>query len=219
MGCGEGSPPRVRGKVLRMTRRFAPGRITPACAGKSEAAAVPCRRSEDHPRVCGEKYLVWFERFDFRGSPPRVRGKGYLGGPLGMRRRITPACAGKSRRPARRRCCFRDHPRVCGEKIVHILLKNLRVGSPPRVRGKEFPVIASSVGKRITPACAGKSKRQSKINREYGDHPRVCGEKSFGVWISAGGTGSPPRVRGKAFSASWRRHSAGITPACAGKSG
>ena len=30
-----GSPPRVRGTVLRLRSRLAPGRITPACAGNS----------------------------------------------------------------------------------------------------------------------------------------------------------------------------------------
>ena len=55
--CGkrEGSPPRVRGKaVLHRAGRKAPG-ITPARAGKSDAAFQVDNADGDHPRACGEK--------------------------------------------------------------------------------------------------------------------------------------------------------------------
>ena len=53
--AAEGSPPRMRGKVMLRKADGAAVRITPAYAGKSsreEFLAIP---SEDHPRVCGEK--------------------------------------------------------------------------------------------------------------------------------------------------------------------
>ena len=53
--AGMGSPPRMRGKVMRRFSASAVGGITPAYAGK-RAAGVACECGNgDHPRVCGEK--------------------------------------------------------------------------------------------------------------------------------------------------------------------
>ena len=50
----------------------------------------------DHPRVCGEKYdRAWCADMK-EGSPPRMRGKGYIQNLKGRGLRITPAYAGKS---------------------------------------------------------------------------------------------------------------------------
>ena len=51
----QGSPPRMRGKVLRITRPQLYARITPAYAGKSPPPARMPGLCRDHPRVCGEK--------------------------------------------------------------------------------------------------------------------------------------------------------------------
>ena len=91
--------------------------------------------------------------------------------------RITPACAGKSWYELGGLLSRRDHPRVCGEKSVVERVAPLRLGSPPRVRGKVRDVLLSIGIIRITPACAGK--RHPQGGRVHGseDHPRVCGEK------------------------------------------
>ena len=54
----EGSPPRMRGKASGSWKNFCAMRITPAYAGKSYRAEYECGLSEDHPRVCGEKFFV-----------------------------------------------------------------------------------------------------------------------------------------------------------------
>ena len=52
---GQGSPPRVRGKVtVPLICRVSVG-ITPACAGKSSITSFRLPLYQDHPRVCGEK--------------------------------------------------------------------------------------------------------------------------------------------------------------------
>ena len=61
--CGEcrqviqpdGSPPRVRGKVLAALMPENRVGITPACAGKSLILVKRWCFLWDHPRVCGEK--------------------------------------------------------------------------------------------------------------------------------------------------------------------
>ena len=86
------------------------------------------------------------------------------------------------------------------------------------MRGKEIKVPANTALTGITPACAGKSPRREPGLRAAGDHPRVCGEKikfERGYNVKQG---SPPRVRGKERQAAIDAVTAGITPACAGKS-
>ena len=52
-----GSPPPMRGKDFSLLRDNGIDRITPAYAGKSNVIANFDFRSEDHPRLCGEKLL------------------------------------------------------------------------------------------------------------------------------------------------------------------
>ena len=146
-----------------------------------------------------------------------MRGKGNLSGPFYSRSGITPACAGKRVRQHRRAGGKRDHPRVCGEKGSRYREIIRSMGSPPRVRGKDAVLfyMADPVG--ITPACAGKSRFQSRPRPVAGDHPRVCGEKAVSVFIRLLHTGSPPRVRGKVVPVVAPVVVPGITPACAGK--
>ena len=112
----QGSPPRMRGKVLISHSLLGSSGITPAYAGKSNTRVHACVRVQDHPRVCGEKLMPTIVYYGQLGSPPRMRGKGCAAPAHRTPSGITPAYAGKSccqdLQPARRR----DHPRVCGEK-------------------------------------------------------------------------------------------------------
>ena len=49
-----GSPPRMRGKLLRNRDDVDIERITPAHAGKTEEYSSRHRIRKDHPRACGE---------------------------------------------------------------------------------------------------------------------------------------------------------------------
>ena len=93
-----GSPPRMRGKGVRLFQRLGVGGITPACAGKSAVVRRNRRKPEDHPRVCGEKSMMVPHTLTLLGSPPRMRGK------------VT--CTTMSTTTTG------DHPRVCGEKFT-----------------------------------------------------------------------------------------------------
>ena len=130
---------------------------------------------------------------------------------------ITPACAGKRPRAASRPAILQDHPRVCGEKFACIVLIYRPMGSPPRVRGKVTKKIFIGLGRRITPACAGKSVTKIARPEVCKDHPRVCGEKPIRFGCLVWGGGSPPRVRGKVLAVLPLVNELRITPACAGK--
>ena len=173
-----GSPPRVRGKGLRLRISAVAVGITPARAGKSIEGSRTAPRVWDHPRACGEKMLSFAPYQSHVGSPPRARGKVFLvdlvlllrlGSPprargkdaalqeIAKSRGITPACAGKRRGLAGDRQEPRDHPRVRGEKVISAYNPDCFLGSPPRARGKANYGKYIPLTTRITPACAGKS--------------------------------------------------------------
>ena len=131
---------------------------------------------------------------------------------------ITPAYAGKSRTLSGLRFWKRDHPRVCGEKHDVMYDPDRDRGSPPRVRGKASGSWKCFCAMGITPACAGKRTQYFPACSCIWDHPRVCGEKSFGDVVALDAIGSPPRVRGKELDFLPGFFGDRITPACAGKS-
>ena len=112
----KGSPPRVRGTDWRWPRWIWIFRITPACAGNRWSCRRPWWTRWDHPRVCGEQYLLEMKTWVGEGSPPRVRGTAPSPPARCLRKRITPACAGNSALPPVSAMAAWDHPRVCGEQ-------------------------------------------------------------------------------------------------------
>ena len=70
-----GSPPPMRGKAVTGVTAAVAGRITPAYAGKSKSANCECNWSKDHPRLCGEKFILHKHMICIQGSPPPMRGK------------------------------------------------------------------------------------------------------------------------------------------------
>ncbi len=173
-----GSPPRARGKAQQFVIDHGVNGITPACAGKSPSGKNSPAAARDHPRACGEKFFGLARRDEWVGSPPRVRGKvdkvfsrtNYGG--------ITPARAGKRAPVHNCSAPAGDHPRACGEKSDAQRLPLVKLGSPPRVRGKEITVEPGSIHQGITPARAGKSEAVASELDPNRDHPRACGEKA-----------------------------------------
>ena len=133
---------------------------------------------QDHPRACGENLSPPVSVRDVVGSPPRMRGKQQVVKAANDNARITPAHAGKTYRVNTQRFWIEDHPRACGENPAFWLSIMSRVGSPPRMRGKlrKRTLIMKSCG--ITPAHAGKTRKNGQTYYNVEDHPRACGENS-----------------------------------------
>ena len=92
-----GSPPRMRGRVIRgLATRITSG-ITPAYAGKSHHLPAHTGKIRDHPRVCGEEFTQSATKTTIPGSPPRMRGRVPIGENGWWAVGITPAYAGKRR--------------------------------------------------------------------------------------------------------------------------
>ena len=234
----KGSPPRMRGKALRLHGRGWLAGITPACAGKSRSRSWTRCARRDHPRACGEKCIYrqyitacsgspppvrgkekeHHRDVGFAGSPPPVRGKGFPCSPQAGQRRITPACAGKRGLDVVRTHWSQDHPRPCGEKAAESCLLSAFLGSPLPMQGKDLLRSPGGRKERITPAHAGKSCPQRTLSPRPQDHPRACGKKWKIKCANTRRKGSPPRVRGKGARRSLGVRHLRITPACAGKS-
>ena len=172
-----GSPPRMRGKAERRSKRPQNPGITPACAGKSIGETLLETIDRDHPRVCGEKQQMIADAGKGMGSPPRMRGKAERRSKRPQNPGITPAYAGKRDLVISESGDIEDHPRVCGEKRRVRSWRALLLGSPPRMRGKVFIGQVCIAPKGITPAYAGKRFTLYLRLRVHWDHPRVCGEK------------------------------------------
>ena len=111
--------------------------ITPAYAGKSINQFATDFFLKDHPRLCGEKSLLYPSAQQQLGSPPPMRGKGSAYRFCQRLQRITPAYAGKSKEDKNG--------------------KGSQAGSPPPMRGKGVSGFSLTSVSRITPAYAGKS--------------------------------------------------------------
>ena len=147
--------------------------------------------------MCGENACSGPVGRTSTGSPPRVRGKLRERARRPRRARLTPACAGKTQGGSPVSWIWRAHPRVCGENASERARSPVQRGSPPRVRGKRGVVLQDDPGRRLTPACAGKTVATRDTMSRSAAHPRVCGEN---------GSGAGPANR-----TGW------LTPACAGK--
>ena len=117
-GCGEntfekmqkirkqGSPPRMRGKPEQYWDGDFTLGITPADAGKTNGCGTSKKRTEDHPRGCGENPMRRRMQASGIGSPPRMRGKPRHNTAYQCYARITPADAGKTGLPPILNTCY-----------------------------------------------------------------------------------------------------------------
>ncbi len=134
-----------------------------------------------------------------------------------LKKRITPAGAGKTITRLSDIIGAEDHPRRCGENHGYTQTGKSAEGSPPQVRGKLSIYDVIETINRITPAGAGKTCRRWSGRYMRTDHPRRCGENFFRRPPCRVGRGSPPQVRGKPITAVPAESRKPITPAGAGK--
>ena len=168
----------MRGKGAGGAGAAAAAGITPAYAGKRPAEIEEIFGGGDHPRICGEKVVLFDDETKEIGSPPHMRGKAAQAALPYLDTRITPAYAGKRRHQTVRRQKNEDHPRICGEKYSRYIFRMVSSGSPPHMRGKGLRIVRVSALPGITPAYAGKRQRGRAGLGPGKDHPRICGEKT-----------------------------------------
>ena len=88
----------MRGKLSSDHIDFGGIRITPAHAGKTQSTLSISFLRPDHPRTCGENFILPVVLALIDGSPPHMRGKLENKRTNKRKTRITPAHAGKTLR-------------------------------------------------------------------------------------------------------------------------
>ena len=130
-----GSSPRMRGAQAGSLRLLFEPRIIPADAGSTRLDCHRYHAGGDHPRGCGEHYLLEWRFEHVEGSSPRMRGARTELYTANEAHRIIPADAGSTVMPSPSgRSCW-DHPRGCGEHRSNRAELRGQVGSSPRMRG------------------------------------------------------------------------------------
>ncbi len=150
-----GSPPRAWGIRQRPTAKAAVLRFTPTCVGNTPMMSLPVTVNPVHPHVRGEYADISEATRATRGSPPRAWGIPGDYALLPNRGRFTPTCVGNTGRPSRRLRKRAVHPHVRGEYVDGDVVRQPRVGSPPRAWGIPCKAWAKTGPKRFTPTCVG----------------------------------------------------------------
>ena len=89
---------------------------------------------------------------------------------------IIPAYAGSTLTVTRGTRWTGDHPRICGEHHLFVLLAQHREGSSPHMRGAPTEALKPDTISGIIPAYAGSTIPSTVHITLPGDHPRICGE-------------------------------------------
>ena len=110
------------------------------------------------------------------GSPPLARGVLHKDTTLISIGRITPACAGSTKITPISVAMVKDHPRLRGEYVWSSWIHRRASGSPPLARGVLTERRNEMANERITPACAGSTKKTHHFPHSSKDHPRLRGE-------------------------------------------
>ena len=149
----------MRGKLNGTLDWHLRWRNIPAYAGKTHDLYHIHRKEREHPRVCGENRLVRKEKSWLPGTSPRMRGKRLRNSEKTPEGRNIPAYAGKTFFCSSAFLLSEEHPRVCGENLRSHRLRQPKIGTSPRMRGKPFCLCLITSVYRNIPAYAGKTHR------------------------------------------------------------
>jgi len=171
-----------------------------------------------YPRSRGELLMVKrFHQFT-DDPPPHARGKRSQDFITGVRTRLTPALAGKTKSRMHRSamatshprtrgennkrqqhncCCCASPPHSRGENILVATLSLAQVDLPPHSRGKPEAVNIKRCAACLTPARAGKTSRRQIRSFVPSSHPRTRGENTARARRLPILIASPPHARGK----------------------
>ncbi len=191
-----GSPPaRRRGPPYWRERRGLTQRLTPASAGTTRTPSSSGTSKTAHPRGGGDHSCRLCRCSASSGSPPRRRGPRRAGAVVGRDDRFTPASAGTTRCPTRRRRSPTVHPRIGGDHDEKSLRGALLLGSPPRRRGPRDPLDLAVRVVRLTPASAGTTSPLSPVAHWWPVRARVGGNHALWRMVPTSSRRTPWRLR------------------------
>ena len=145
----------MRGALRLWAARSARTGIIPADAGSTGDSHTVFVLRKDHPRGCGEHYILALLLILPLGSSPRMRGARKRHCRFSATTGIIPADAGSTVNSAQWWAFDEDHPRGCGEHTLRIPRLVLYPGSSPRMRGAPGRKVHTPILTGIIPADAG----------------------------------------------------------------
>ena len=154
----KGSSPRVWGqacpkKLAEILTRIIPTRVgTRGCGSGSKGSY------KDHPHACGDKDVMIINELSGLGSSPRVWGQASDGVSFDNCDRIIPTRVGTSLCDRETQLYPWDHPHACGDKAFFQILRQVLLGSSPRVWGQDCNDSRHNADIRIIPTRVGTSK-------------------------------------------------------------
>ena len=211
-----GSAPHARGTRIASSRRSGVSWVSPACAGNTSAATNSTPPRAGQPRMRGEHLWLSTPALPFAGSAPHARGTHECGWTRRLRRRVSPACAGNTRRPRGRWEAHAGQPRMRGEHSRYGGGATALTASAPHARGTLSERDAVRPALRVSPACAGNTPRADCPSRSAAGQPRMRGEHFVGGKQPVGVRGSAPHARGTQTGNEEQLNSLRVSPACAG---
>ena len=193
----KGSSPRVWGQAP--TKRFIVHqiRIIPTRVGTREILQKFYPMKRDHPHACGDKKKSSYCLATVEGSSPRVWGQAPNVGINNIPTGIIPTRVGTSHFAAVKQFLHQDHPHACGDKFPVLSVRNCALGSSPRVWGQGVADFYKISACGIIPTRVGTSTVYLRWQRNHGDHPHACGDKTDDSYSCGMGVGSSPRVWGQ----------------------
>ena len=191
--------------------------LIPASAGQTGHASKTRQAGGAHPRECGADYQPRSPSLIRRGSSPRVRGRQTPGLLDLWKTRLIPASAGQTHLPGRVATAPRAHPRECGADCDSHSNGIRRVGSSPRVRGRQGVPIGNEAIAGLIPASAGQTNCPAMWCFNARAHPRECGADPNSELDILSSRGSSPRVRGRLMDQISAKVASGLIPASAGQ--
>ncbi len=193
-GRGSGSPAVVASPPTPDSRR---GWATRPDAGSSTCAAgARGAHQGPAPLARGERERQW-RRYAARGA--------------------SPACAGRTRRSPVTGCTWWGQPRLRGENRRFYPEVAVRSGPAPLARGELTRVPCLPIGGWASPACAGRTRRQSQGPPDLRGQPRLRGENGPKVDLDTRKRGPAPLARGERPALGCTRAGPRASPACAGR--
>ena len=88
------------------------------------------------------------------------------------------------------------HPRIRGERRFGKSARAEEIGSSPHARGTRYRASARQLSQRFIPACAGNASPCQVPTMIGAVHPRIRGERTWGMITPSGLAGSSPHTRG-----------------------
>ncbi len=170
-----------------------------------------------HPHVRGEDRCVTRTGQKRLETPPRA-----WGGPVLLLRRQstlgnTPTCVGRTHGSCAARTSPEKHPHVRGEDQIVASVLTLNKETPPRAWGGLARAGASSLLRRNTPTCVGRTDSSALPIPFPGKHPHVRGEDSPGNRPRGCPSETPPRAWGGRLKPLLDGVEGRNTPTCVGR--